>query len=100
MRVSGLAPSISFDMLKTSMAASLSNPSSFASFATACDICPTGILSGARCLFASGSSICFVVILATGAAVNNAAADDDAGVAAGLGVCSPIFMDLGLPRCA
>ncbi len=79
------------------MASSLSKPSSFTSFTTACAICTTGILDGARCLFATGSSLCFVVFLTTSGAVHDAAADDDAGVAVGFVVCFPVILDLGLP---
>ena len=78
-----LAPSISFAILKTLTASSLSKPPSLTSFRTACGICPTRILDGARGLSASGSSLCFVVFLASGAA-----ADDDAGVAVG---CDVLF---------
>ncbi len=63
---------------------------------TACAICPTGILDAARCLFASRSSICFVVRLATGAAVDDAVADDEAGLAAGFGICFPVLLDFDL----
>ncbi len=64
------------------------------SFRAACAICPSVVLGGARGLFASGSSLSFVVLLASGAAVYDAVADDDAGVAAGFCVCFLAILDL------
>ncbi len=83
-------------MFKTCTAYSLSKPSSFTSFRTVCGICPIGILDGVRCLFDSGSSLCFVVILASGVVVDDAVADD-VGVAAGFGIYLIVTLDLGLP---
>ncbi len=57
------------------------------SFKTACAISATGICAGARCLFASGFSLCWVVLLVAGAVVDDDVAnDDEVGVAAGFGV--------------
>ncbi len=67
-------------------------------FKNAGAFCPTRTLDGARCLFASGSSHCFVLFLASGGAGDDDVADDDAGVAPGLGMCSPVTVDLDLPR--
>ncbi len=68
----------------------------FTTFKNVCAICPNGIFDGARCLFASSSSICFVVLLASGAAEDGGAADNDAGAAAGFDVFLPVIIDLDL----
>ena len=92
LRTMEVAPSISFAMVKTLTASSLSKAASYTCAGTVSANCPTWILDGARGLFASGASLRFVVLLVSGAA-----ADDDAGVAAGFGVRFPVTLDLDLP---
>ncbi len=101
LRVSTLAPSTSLKPLQYSKLAWHRLYQSLLLFKVlkkSSDICPTRILDGGRIPFASGSSLCFVVFLASGLAVDDVAADD-VGVAAGFGVGFLVTLDLDLRWC-